>query len=107
MKGRVLQESALKMTPDDNVATVLDDIGEGFELDLDDRSIQLVEDISFGHKVALREIDQGEMIYKYGEIIGQATQAIAPGEWVHTHNCESTRGRGDLIPKAADKGENK
>jgi altronate dehydratase small subunit len=107
MKGRVLQESALKMTPDDNVATVLDDIGEGFELDLDDRSIQFVEDISFGHKVALRAIDQGEMIYKYDEIIGQATQAIAPGEWVHTHNCESTRGRGDLTPEAVDEGDQK
>ena len=33
---------------------------------------------------------------KYGQPIGRATAAIAPGEHVHVHNIESLRGRGDL-----------
>ena len=28
----------------------------------------------------------GEAVRRYGQIIGFATQPIAPGEWVHTHN---------------------
>jgi altronate hydrolase len=31
---------------------------------------------------------KGEPIRRYGQIIGFATDAIVPGAWVHTHNCE-------------------
>jgi altronate hydrolase len=41
-----------------------------------------------GHKVAVRGHAKGEAIRRYGQIIGFATDAIAPGDWVHTHNCE-------------------
>ncbi|WP_372621030.1 UxaA family hydrolase [Falsiroseomonas sp.] len=40
-----------------------------------------------GHKVAVRPHATGEAIRRYGQIIGFATEAIAPGDWVHTHNC--------------------
>ena len=46
-----------------------------------------VERIPAGHKVAIRPIATGEPIRRYGQIIGFATAPIAPGEWVHTHNC--------------------
>ncbi len=45
--------------------------------------------IPAGHKYALRPIACGEYVIKYGEIIGRATQDIAEGEWVHTHNIKS------------------
>lgn len=41
-----------------------------------------------GHKVAVRVHAKGEPIRRYGQIIGFATDAIEPGAWVHTHNCE-------------------
>ena len=47
------------------------------------------EKIPAGHKYALRAIAKGEYVIKYGEIIGRATQDIAQGEWVHTHNVKS------------------
>ena len=47
------------------------------------------EKIPAGHKYALRPIACGETVIKYGEIIGRATQDIAVGEWVHTHNVKS------------------
>jgi altronate hydrolase len=50
------------------------------------------ERISAGHKVAIRPIAVGEPIRRYGQIIGFATQAIAPGQHVHTQNC----GMGDF-----------
>ncbi|MBU8541055.1 UxaA family hydrolase [Falsiroseomonas tokyonensis] len=40
-----------------------------------------------GHKVAIRPHAAGEEIRRYGQIIGFATAPIAPGDWVHTHNC--------------------
>jgi altronate hydrolase len=40
-----------------------------------------------GHKIAIRPHAVGEAIRRYGQIIGFATEAIAPGDWVHTHNC--------------------
>ena len=39
-----------------------------------------------GHKVAVMGHAPGEAVRRYGQIIGVATQPIAPGEWVHTHN---------------------
>ena len=45
--------------------------------------------IPAGHKYALRAINKGDVVIKYGEIIGRATQDIAKGEWVHTHNVRS------------------
>ena len=44
--------------------------------------------IPAGHKVAVRAHAKGEPIRRYGQIIGFATDAIEPGAWVHTHNCE-------------------
>ena len=39
-----------------------------------------------GHKVASRAIAAGEPVRRYGQVIGTATQPIAPGQHVHTHN---------------------
>jgi altronate hydrolase len=39
-----------------------------------------------GHKVATRDIAPGEPVRRYNQVIGQATQAIAAGQHVHTHN---------------------
>lgn len=42
-----------------------------------------------GHKYALRDIRQGENIIKYGQPIGHATQEIAKGEHIHSHNLKT------------------
>jgi altronate hydrolase len=39
-----------------------------------------------GHKIATRAIAPGEPVRRYGQVIGTATQPIAPGQHVHTHN---------------------
>lgn len=48
--------------------------------------------IPAGHKVATRAFASGDPILRYGQIIGFATDAIQPGQHVHTHNC----GMGDF-----------
>lgn len=105
MKGEVLSEKALLMTADDSVATAIEDLVDGDAVDYDGRTITIAEDVPFGHKFALADIPAGAEIYKYGYVIARATEDIAPGEWVHVHNTESTRGRGDLAAGEDPEGE--
>lgn len=53
--------------------------------------VEVLEDIPLGHKIALRDIEEGEKIIEYGEIIGVATKRIKMGEHVHVHNIKSLR----------------
>jgi len=56
---------------------------------LDGVTLKISRNIAVGHKLAARAIAKGEIILKYSCPIGTATCAIAPGEYVHTHNVES------------------
>jgi altronate hydrolase len=51
-----------------------------------------LEKIDKGHKIALRDIKQGENVIKYGFPIGHATTDIKAGQWVHTHNVKTNLG---------------
>jgi altronate dehydratase small subunit len=55
--------------------------------------IKLLSPIPLGHKFALRGIEAGADVIKYGEPIGRTTARIARGEHVHVHNVVSHRGR--------------
>ena len=83
---------ALVVNSNDNVANALDDIpaGEQFAFSVGKDSYTLT-----AIKVAIKKIQKGEQIIKYGCVIGVASQDIEPGQSVHIHNVEGTRGRGD------------
>jgi altronate dehydratase large subunit len=89
---------ALLMHSGDDVALAVMDLRTGDVIQAGGRSIVLRQPIPSGHKFALRAIANGDLVRKYGQLIGRATAAIAPGEHVHVHNVESLRGRGDLSP---------
>ncbi|NDR58488.1 UxaA family hydrolase [Aliiruegeria sabulilitoris] len=40
-----------------------------------------------GHKIARQDHSAGDFILKFGQIIGKATEDIAAGTHVHSHNC--------------------
>jgi altronate hydrolase len=75
--------------PDDNVCVAARPLAAGTEIEVQDQLLKLLEPIKPGHKVATRPIARGERIRKYGQTIGVASQAIAAGQWVHTHNVAS------------------
>lgn len=54
----------------------------------DNVAVQLEGELS-GHKVALRDINKGENIIKYGYPIGYAISDIKQGEHIHTHNIKT------------------
>ena len=89
------------MKPIDKVAIALMAIPPGSEVEVTCQGqifkVTILEEIKFGHKFAVVEIDQGEEILKYGQVIGRATRKILTGEHVHVHNLEGIRGRGDKV----------
>lgn len=86
------QPRCLQLHANDNVAVALDDIVPGAIVVIGSgQQVSQVaqEPITRGHKIALRSLVRGEVVLKYGVAIGFATEAIATGSWIHTHNCRS------------------
>ena len=94
---------AILIKANDNVATAICEIEPGQTVNVSRDQAQFEvkarEKIQFGHKFAVLDIDAGQDVLKYGEVIGRATQLILAGSHAHIHNIESLRGRGDLVEK--------
>jgi altronate dehydratase small subunit len=77
----------------DNVATALRGLDAGAEISVEFQGrvqkVMLLSDIPMGHKFALKDMEEGEAVIKYGESIGQTTAKITCGEHVHVHNVVS------------------
>ncbi len=73
----------LRLHAEDNIAVAIDPLAAGLKV----AGVTTRGPIPRGHKVATLEIAEGDAISKFGQIIGFATRAIAPGEHVHEHNC--------------------
>ena len=89
---RTLQDVAIQLNPNDNVAVAKQDLAAETTLSIHlGKTITIREPIPVGHKFALQTIPVGEPVLRYGYAIGIATQLVQPGNWVHTHNLESKR----------------
>jgi altronate dehydratase len=89
-------KSVLVISDGDNVATALEALEPGRDLDIRGAIVTVRDAIPRGHKVALALIAAGDAVVKYGSPIGIASADIPAGAHVHVHNLSSTRGRGDL-----------
>jgi altronate dehydratase small subunit len=94
MKAIVIDEK-------DNVATALESLQAGttvlVKVHGQAEKVKLFVPIPMGHKFALREIETGKEIFKYGEPIGRATSTIDRGKHVHVHNVVGHRGRKEAV----------
>ncbi|HHX24704.1 MAG: UxaA family hydrolase [Tepidanaerobacteraceae bacterium] len=93
-------ENVLVLNEKDNVGNAIEDIvrNQAAIYSLAGKSYEIIakEAIPFGFKIALKSINKGDSVIKYGEIIGIASKDITQGQLVHVHNLEGYRGRGDL-----------
>ena len=93
-------KSIVVLNDQDNVATSLMALENGQTVVVsvgdETRELTIRSDVPVGHKIAIRSLDSGDDVLKYGEVIGRASRSIEPGDWVHIHNVESARARGDL-----------
>ena len=91
--------TAIKIHPEDNVATLINDVEEKSEVTVissDGETVQRLRaenSIPQAHKLALEKIEANADVVKYGEVIGRTTQPIEVGMHVHVHNVESKRVR--------------
>ncbi|HEV8029523.1 MAG TPA: altronate dehydratase family protein [Stellaceae bacterium] len=74
----------IRLHPSDNVVVARLDLLPGTALP--EEGIAAHGAVPAGHKIATAPIAPGEPVRKYGQILGFATEAVRPGEHVHTHN---------------------
>ncbi|MBX3595008.1 altronate dehydratase family protein [Sphingomonas sp.] len=90
--------SALRIHPDDSVATALRDLSAGEAV----LGITLADPVPRGHKLALVAHRAGDVVRKFGHPIGVATREIVAGAHVHTHNLATAlAGEADYAGAAA------
>ncbi len=80
---------ALRVADGDDVAVALRELPAGTLARVADQEISVNATIARGHKFALRDLPAGADVRKFGWPIGVASQAIARGDWVHTHNLRT------------------
>src|SRR5579875_37605 len=89
MPGPALSQVAVHLRPEDNTAVAARSLPAGASFEHKGVTLTLPQRIALGHKIALRRINKGEAVTKYGQIIGFASQDIEAGEWVHVHNVSA------------------
>lgn len=80
---------AVKDTEPGDASAAYLDTGERF-------GVAVREAIPLGHKVALRDLAEGESVIEYSVPIGLARCAVKAGALVHTHNLRSARWRSSV-----------
>jgi (2R)-sulfolactate sulfo-lyase subunit alpha len=92
-----MAHSFLVHAPDDVVGVAVQDIEPGpavpgkIQSNGSEFTLDVVDPVPLGHKVALRPLTSGEQVIKYGIAIGRATRDIRAGEHVHVHNVKGER----------------
>ncbi|MFG6488495.1 UxaA family hydrolase [Roseateles sp. BYS78W] len=96
-------QALIQLHPRDNVAVARVALAQGSEIARPDGgTLRVTAAIAAGHKISLRAIAPGDVVLKYGQPIGVASAAIAPGGHVHVHNVEMAR----ALPTQAVDGAN-
>src|SRR5438132_1371589 len=81
------ENSAIHLHASDNIAVARVPLTPGQKLKIDGTIEILVRDsIPAGHKLALKRINPGENLIRYGQVMGTAKVVIEPGNHVHVHN---------------------
>lgn len=85
----------IRINENDNVIVALKELAPGEEISVGDKTVAAAETIPAGHKMAIRDIEAGAEVVKYGFRIGNAKETIKTGQWVHVHNVGTALG--DLL----------
>lgn len=88
-QSQTIAQPFFRVAQEDDVAVALAPLAPGDVITLDGRAIILRDAIARGHKFALRSIAAGQKVLRYRAPIGLASQDIAAGEHVHSHNVRT------------------
>ena len=76
----------IRLHPDDEVVVARVEMLPGTPAA--DEGVTAQDRIPAGHKLAVRQLQRGQPVHKFGQVIGVAAEDIAPGAHVHVHNLE-------------------
>jgi len=79
------QPKTIRLDGNDNVVVALQSVEQGEACS--DSGITATVKIPAGHKLATVPIVSGDPVRKFNQIIGFASEDIAAGDHIHTHNC--------------------
>ena len=80
------ENSAIHLHASDNVAVARVQLAPNTRLRIDGVDVTVKDAVPAGHKIALRPIEAGEIVLRYGQNIGRAKERIEPGQHIHVHN---------------------
>lgn len=82
-----MKDNVIKLNEKDNVFVAIKEIQAGDKIIYQNQvATCAANSIPYGHKIAIYNIEMGNAIIKFGEIIGYALINIKNGEWIHNHN---------------------
>lgn len=73
----------------DNVAVALHSLSKGTKINVGDNLIELAEDIPAGHKIALKDFAEGDMVIKYGFPISHTVTDVKKGYLLNEKNVKT------------------
>lgn len=77
---------ALQIDPRDNVLVALSELAPGDPVTWNGSSFPVADRIPVKHKLAATALETGDEVTMYGVLVGKATQPVARGALLHTHN---------------------
>src|SRR5262245_18235166 len=74
----------IRLNPNDDVVIARVELAAGTELIKE--KVRVAVNVPAGHKIAVRDVAEGQPVRRYNQIIGYSTKPIRAGEHVHVHN---------------------
>ncbi len=83
--GTRASEGVIRLHEKDNVVVLMRAFPAGSTPSGEGKPLQ--RNTPSGHKIATSDMPVGSPVIKFGQIIGYASESIATGDHIHTHNC--------------------
>ena len=87
--------NSLIINQKDSVAVAIEELKDGdiakCKVSEEIKETKIIQNVPIYHKFAIVNIKEGELVYKYGQVIGKAINDIKVGQHVHSHNIVSIR----------------
>ena len=91
-----MPETVLQLDPRDNVVVALSNLEAGVTVQFGPASVKAIctakEKIPAKHKMALTDLNPGDLVFMYGMVVGEVVHAIPRGGLLTTHNIRHRAG---------------
>lgn len=83
------ETSFIKINQADTVVVCLRNYSKGEKINIDGRTIEVLQDVPVGHKILIADTSAGKDVIKYGYPIGHAIESLKTGQWVNENNLKT------------------